>query len=42
MPGTGSRSWLVAEQEEVGGDRGFYGGETRKEDNIVNVNKENI
>jgi hypothetical protein len=42
MPRPGSRCRWVGEQGEWGGDRGFSQGETRKGDNICNVNKENI
>jgi hypothetical protein len=44
IPGSGSRSGWVGEQGEGVEDRGrvFFGGKTRKEDNISNVNKENI
>jgi hypothetical protein len=34
MPGPGSRSGWVGEQREGGEDRGIFGGETRKGDNI--------
>jgi hypothetical protein len=40
ISGPGSRIGWVEEQGEGGG--GFGGEETRKEDNILNVNKENI
>jgi hypothetical protein len=45
MPGLGSGSEWVGEQREGERDRGkvfFFGGETRKGDNIRNVNKETI
>jgi hypothetical protein len=44
MPGPGSGSGWVGEQGEGGGERErvFFRGETRKGDNIGNVNKENI
>jgi len=34
MPGPGSWSGWVGEQGQERGNRGFFGGETRKEDNI--------
>ena len=42
MPGPGSRSGWVGEQGEREWDRGFLEEETRKGNNIWNVNKENI
>jgi hypothetical protein len=39
MPGQGSRSGWVGEQGEDGWDRGCS---ERKQDKILNVNKENI
>ena len=44
MPGPGSRSGWFGEQGEGGRSRGrvFFGGETKKGDNIWNVYKENI
>jgi hypothetical protein len=41
IPGSGSRNRWVGEQGERGGNRGrvFFKGETRKGDNIGNVNK---
>jgi hypothetical protein len=41
MPGPGSRSGWIVEQVG-GGERGIFQGETKKGDNICNVNKENI
>jgi hypothetical protein len=43
MPGPGSRSGWVGEQRERREVRGFSDGKpTKKGDNILNVNKENI
>jgi hypothetical protein len=41
MPGPGRVSGWVDEQGEWGDERGFQRG-TRKGDNILNINKENI
>jgi hypothetical protein len=42
MPGQGSGNGWVGKQGEEGWNGGGVGGETRKGNNIWNVNKENI
>jgi hypothetical protein len=42
MPGPESRSGWVGWKGRVGRRYGIFGRETRKGDNILNVNKENI